>query len=270
MTKKRLNKAIIGILGVAAISVSNQASAFTAVSLGVFTGDTISRDDATPYKSWSDIQAKSNMGWVHTADWFKLQVGTQADITAGNTFNVGFSLTSRGTNQPLNTGGFSIWTSGTAVIAEGGGFHEYNQVRGRNDDGVTTNNDIGNIVDGHDGWVGYAQNGLSFDNGDGDSVAHGGAWNTNSPFLSGGAASASSSAATLDLFGLKAGYYLIGLGGVCPNNDASCMGQSPASRHYTFSVSTATAAPVPVPGAVWLFGSALAGVAGINRRKRSA
>jgi len=38
--------------------------------------------------------------------------------------------------------------------------------------------------------------------------------------------------------------------------------------HLQFSA-VATAAAVPVPGAVWLFGSAMAGLLGLNRRKAS-
>lgn len=262
MTKKSLHKAIVGILGAAALSaVSTQASAFSSTSLGTFTGATISRDDASPFKSWSDYGADINFGWVHTADWFKIQVGSANDITVGNTFNVQFQLTPRGTTQPMSTGGFSIWTSGTSPTVNGGGFHEYNQVRGPNDGNSHTNDNIGNVVSGHDGWVGYAQNGLTFTNGDGDIVANGGAWNTSSPYLTGGSASLVGGA-TLNLFGLKAGYYLIGLGGVCPDDNVSCIGTSPGTRQYTFTVSS-----VPVPSAVWLFGTAMAGLVGVSRRK---
>ena len=261
--KRKLNKAIINILGVAAISVSTQASAFTSTSLGVFTGDTITQDGATPFKSWSDYGAGNNKGWVHSVGWYNIQIGSAADITAGNTFDVEFNLVGSGTTQPLNTGGFSIWTSGTAATVDGGGFHEFNQVRGPNDGSISTNDSIGNVVDGHDGWVGYAQNGLSFFNGDGDAVRNGGGWNSSSPYLTGGAAS-TAAGATLDLFGLKAGHYLIALGGVCPNGDASCINTTPTLRDYTFTVSS-----VPVPGAVWLFGSAIAGLVGFSNRKKS-
>ena len=205
---------------------------------------------------------------MHTADWFRVQVGSASEISSGATYNVQFQLSPRGTTQPMTAGGFSIWTSGTAPLVDGSGFHEYNQVRGPNDGGVTTNNALaspGNIVGGHDGWVGYAQNGLSFVNGDGDSVPNGGAWNTSSPYLSGGSASANSSAATLNLFGLKAGYYLIGLSGVCPDNNAGCISTSPTARDFTFTVSTT---PVPVPAAVWLFGSALAGMGFVGRHRK--
>ncbi len=39
---------------------------------------------------------------------------------------------------------------------------------------------------------------------------------------------------------------------------------------YALNISTSATAPVPVPGAVWLFGSAMAGFAGMRRRKLAA
>jgi hypothetical protein len=64
--------------------------------------------------------------------------------------------------------------------------------------------------------------------------------------------------ATLTRF-LAAGNYTLILGGY----DGTSPGTNLA---YTATISAA-AAPVPVPGAVWLFGSALAGVVGFGRRK---
>ncbi|OAI19164.1 hypothetical protein ACQE3E_07225 [Methylomonas sp. MED-D] len=263
--KTKLDRAIVSILGVAALSaVSAESFAFGSTNLGVFTGTTITQTDSTPLRSWSDYGTSFNLGWVHTADWFTIQVGSASDIAAGNRLNVEFKLTA-GFTDPLSYGGFSIWTSGSNPIVNGSGFHKYNQVRGPNDGGVHTNDKLaspGNIISGHNGWVGYAQNGLTFTNSDGDLVANGGAWNTTSPYLNGGAAS-SVDGSTLDLYGLKAGYYLIGLGGVCPDN-AACMSQSPTTRNYVFTASTA---PVPIPGAVWLFGTAISGLIGFGRRK---
>lgn len=268
MRKLKLNKAIVSLLGAASLTaVSQQSLAFSSTGLGTLSaGSTISHDGSTPYKSWSDYGTNINFGWVHTADWLNIQIGSASDIAAGNRLDVEFKL-SGGATDPLNTGGFTIWTSGTNPVVEGSGFHEYNQVRGPNDGGVATNNSlasVGNIISGHDGWVGYAQNGLSFLNGDGDYVANGGRWNTTSPFVNSGAAN-SVDGANLDLFGLKAGYYLIGLGGVCPNASTTCMNQTPPRRNYTFTVSAPAA--VPLPGAVWLFGSAMAGFIGFTRRK---
>jgi hypothetical protein len=274
--KRKLRKAILGILGTATLAgVSTQAGAFSSTSMGTFSGTTLSVDGAAPFRSWSDYGTNVNFGWVHTADWLRVQVGSASDITSGSTYDVQFQLSPRGSTGPMTAGGFSIWTSGTAPLIDGSGFHEYNQVRGPSDGGITTNNNLGtagggNIVNGRNGWVGYAQNGLSFTNGDGDAVANGGGWNGSSPYLTnpGSSYASAGTSATLSLFGLKSGYYLIGLGGVCPDNHPSCNSTSPASRDYTFSVSTA--APIPVPAAVWLFGSALAGMGVIGRRKHKA
>lgn len=65
--------------------------------------------------------------------------------------------------------------------------------------------------------------------------------------------------ATLTRF-LTAGDYTLILGGY----DGTAAG---ANLLYTATI-TAAASPVPVPGAVWLFGSAIAGLVGVNKRKR--
>lgn len=66
--------------------------------------------------------------------------------------------------------------------------------------------------------------------------------------------------ATLTRF-LTAGNYTLILGGY----DGTVGG---ANLAYTATISAAAAAsPVPVPGAVWLFGSAMAGLIGFGRRK---
>lgn len=70
------------------------------------------------------------------------------------------------------------------------------------------------------------------------------------------------------LSGLKAGNYLIALGGSCPDIEGTAaVAACGAGNQFTFEVS---AAPVPVPGAVWLFGSAMVGLVGVNRRKQKA
>lgn len=67
--------------------------------------------------------------------------------------------------------------------------------------------------------------------------------------------------ATLTRF-LTAGNYTLILGGY----DGTTAG---ANLAYTATISAA-ASPVPVPAAVWLFGSAMAGLIGFNRRKQIA
>lgn len=147
----------------------------------------------------------------------------------------------------------------------------------------------GNILDGHDGWIGYANAGYSFQNGDGDYIQGlfagssnpsnigqygGGASdplngttltnvNGSSPYVNGGSASLSSGDALLSLYGLKAGYYLIGYAGSCPDNNDNGQGcATSGAQAYNLTVSA-----VPLPAAFWLFGSALTGLGVFGRKK---
>jgi len=276
MKKSSLRKSIALALGVTAmIGVSTQASAGIGAYTGMptFTGSTVSYSAATAYKSWSDYGTASNFAWGHTVSWNVIQIGSDTDIENETTFDVNFDLS----NESYRSG-FSVWTSGaaptTTSLGEGVGAHTINQVRGAND-GSTYNfalsGSYGNIVDGHDGWVGYAQNGFDFTNGDGDFIANGGAANMTSGVVSGYSADASISA-SLTLLDLAAGYYLVAAGGVCPDNlGAACaMPGSTASSPTDFTFTVSAVSAVPVPAAVWLFGSAIAGLGFSSRRKLSA
>ena len=66
-------------------------------------------------------------------------------------------------------------------------------------------------------------------------------------------------AVEITFIGLTVGDYSLWIGG----NGA---GNTSVGQQYVASI---TAAPVPVPGAVWLFGSAIAGLLGLGRRKAS-
>jgi len=197
-----------------------------------------------------------------------------------------------------------------AGAANGNGYgHKWSQVRGPSDGGVAgdpcgiggdcalgSNGWLGtggggNIVTGHDGWVGYANAGYSFANGDGDKLQgllagssnpsnigqySGGAALTNvngsSPYVNGGGATLSSGDAFLSLVGLKAGYYLVGYAGSCPDNNLN--GQNcglGGNQAYTLTINnTGSASAVPIPAAAWLFGSALGGLGVFGRRKDTA
>jgi hypothetical protein len=313
---RKLNKAILVALGAAALAgVSTQASAWSAVAVGtgVYDGTTAQSSTFTnAFKSWADYGAGINYAWAHTSKWLKVQVGTAADIAANKTLDVAFTL--KGTNTatgatPSNLGqwgGFSIWTTGSEAVINGAGQHSYAQTRGPGDGPSNTEmvdaggnpsgifdypnytlNDNGsgvatvssNVIYGPQGWVGYAQNGLTFTNGIGDVVAHGGAWNTSAGTAVTGSGSSwvedtATRSITLNLFGLKAGNYLIDAGGVCPDLSTTCInsggnyaGPNPGAnaRGFTFSVS-AEGTPVPIPAAVWLFGSALVSLGVFGRR----
>ena len=152
----------------------------------------------------------------------------------------------------------------------------------------------GNIISGHDGWIGYANAGYSFTNGDGDKIqglyagstnasnvgVYGGGAsdplngtaltnvNSSSPYVYSGYASLAAGDAGLALSGLLAGYYMIGWGGACPDDNANGQGCATASpQAYKLTITNGGVSAVPVPGAVWLFGSALTGVALSRRRK---
>jgi len=272
MKKPSLRKSIAFALGITAMAaVSTHASAFGVGAypgMPTFTGSTVSYSTTAPYKSWSDYGTNSNFGWGHTASFNAIQIGSDTDIANGATFDVNFDL-----SNDRYSSGFSVWTSGTAVLETsiygGVGAHVFSQVRGANDGSVhnfAMSGEYGNVIDGHDGWVAYAQNGVDFTNGDGDFIAKGGAANMTSGVVSGYSANASTSA-SLTLLDLAAGYYLIGLGGVCPDGlgAAECaMSGSTASSSTDF---TFTVSAVPVPAAVWLFGSAIAGLGFSSRRK---
>ncbi|WP_445370993.1 hypothetical protein ACH518_17365 [Methylomonas sp. HW2-6] len=152
----------------------------------------------------------------------------------------------------------------------------------------------GNIVRGHDGWIGYANAGYSFTNGDGDKIQGllagatnpgnvgqygGGASdplngtaltnvNQDSPYVYTGFATLSAGEAMLTLQGLKAGYYLIGWAGSCPDDNAN--GQNcgiGAGQNYMLTINNTGVSAVPLPGAVWMFGSALLGFTALGRKK---
>jgi len=68
----------------------------------------------------------------------------------------------------------------------------------------------------------------------------------------------SSHAVEITFQNLAAGHYSLWIGG-------NGSGNTSVGQQY---IATITAAPVPVPGAVWLFGSAMAGLVGFGRRKK--
>lgn len=347
MMNKRIRKAVLAVLGTAALAgVSGQAGAWTATNIGTGVYDgTVAQSvtSTTPYKAWADYNAGYNMGWAHTAKWYKIQIGTATNITNGDTLNVQVKLNGTDTHATLDNtmlwGGFTMWTTGTSPVVDAGSgtAHAYLQTRGPGDgpnnldipsaagtpNGIVDYGNYGlndggtgscainggscsNVIYGHDGWVGYGNTGRTFTNMAGDTVSGqasggtGGEINTVGGTAVTGTGSWVDNSVTgtiaLNLFGLKAGYYLFQLGGNCADYDPSCAklktGGSAANvgdwnyngpgavldgsgnptnalnaRGFTFTIGAAQAAPVPVPAAVWLFGSALAGMGVIGRRK---
>lgn len=329
MKKGSLSTAIAMVLGVSAMAgYSGQASAFASTSLGTYTGALISLDTATPSKAFSDyltgnVNGSYNQGWVHTAKFLRLTVGSAADIASGATYDVQLKMTGRGALTPsgaINNPSFAVWSAGINTIntaAVSGQGHGWNPSRGYNEAATDVNGNptislsnkffvSAGVQTGHAGWVGYVNSGpeytlvqykdplssakLQTSTGTvmNDAISHGALNTTSLTALTNPGASntsytnnyykdPSSSAmigteydyALMNLYGLKAGNYLIATGGSCPNNvsDAAASAACGTGTLYTFQVSQAPAI-VPVPGAVWLFGTAMAGLVGVSRRKQ--
>ncbi|MDO8844310.1 MAG: hypothetical protein Q7U98_12045 [Methylicorpusculum sp.] len=318
--KQKLRKAVISALGLTVMAgISNQASAYDSLSLGTYTGTDISFNSTTPFKAFSDYAAQ-NQGWVHTARFLTLTIGSAQDIIDGKTYDVQMQMTGRGNlgvsgTVAIDNPAFAIWTAGANSIDTGsvvGIGHAWNPTRGPNEVAldstgnlatVFTNGVIGGagVLDGHEGWIGYVNSGPaytlinSFEPLAGfnqtstghpvtDSVSNGALNTTSLSWLTNPSASSTSFTndyyrngnamvganadyAMMILYGLKAGNYLIATGGSCPTNvtPAAVCG---TGQQFTFNVSAAPAM-VPVPGAVWFFGTALLGLVGLGRRKNA-
>lgn len=245
--------------------------------LGVYTGTAIDIKDDVKYKSFADYMYNpsttgqtKNQGWMHTAKFLTLTVGTEQDIASGKTFDV--QLTISGDNSldaggkvknPLDNPSFAIWTAGTKAYSPENAFgqHGWNPTRGPNEEVVNINNakDKSNMnenfrriggLDGHVGWIGFVNSGGEYtltqhkDPLDSsqvqtlsgtpakDYVGHGGLNTTDKLWLTqpelstveysnnyikikGIITGETPDQASMKLYGLKAGNYLIGLGGSC-------------------------------------------------------
>lgn len=335
---KLIRKSVALVLTGSAFGIfSGQALALTALpDLGAATLDASSIWVAgnVAKRSWSDYGTFRNYGWTHTANFYKFAVGNTADVVAGTRFDVTVKMEGNGAN-PMLFPGFSIWTSGTNPVSEpfsnNGYGHEWSQVRGPNDGGFAgdpclTQKDCslgsngwmaadfrakspsipsaGNILKGRDGWIGYANAGYSYENGDGDLVQgrlagksnpnnEGKYWNptgsdpaigsysaltnvnASSPWVVDGSVSLAVADATMNLAGLRAGYYMIATGGSCPDNNNN--GQRcdrpdiiPTGTGFKLTITNQGLSAVPVPGAVWLFasGASLLGLLGKRRKQQ--
>jgi hypothetical protein len=259
---------------------------------------------------WKKIQVGSAADIANGATLdvqFKL-TGTKTSATSDNTLLWGgFTLWTTGTN-PVVDAGTSTAHAYLQTRGPGDGPNNLNIPNaagtpngvidfgnyGLNDNGTgscgVNGGSCSNVLYGHQGWVGYGNTGLGFTNLAGDAVGGvaNGSTGSETGFVGGDFNKQAGSAITgtgswvdssqpntiaLNLFGLKAGYYLINIGGTCPDGSSTCLngnnyaGAGGNARGYTFSVGDAQTAPVPIPAAAWLFGSALAGMGVIGRRK---
>lgn len=231
---KLQKKVLASILGVTAMAtVSTSAHAIDVASLGTLAGAGLTANaNLLPY-GWDGFN-NGSFGWMHNSDWvtFSVSQAGQANVSLSRT------------NSPANatSPAFTIWSySGnpdwTSYDMSVNDAMDYDQLTGKTG---STNSDWLPLT----GLVGYANAGTGFVNNHGSSLLH---------------TSASSSVAQA-IFNFAPGNYLMVMGGSCSTGTCASAGAQAA----TLSI---TPAAVPVPGAVWLFGSAMAGLIGFGKRK---
>lgn len=204
-----------------------------------------------------DFSGSPSANWGHNSDFGLFHISSASDVTItmssdnsliGHTFQDNTATPGTpwvgGANTAILAPGFSVWSG----WGNGGSRH-----------GAYANNGAINA---------FANNPLG--SGSGVVVIPG---TTTTGCNGGGAAcaynavlgsSSSISTATLTLNNLAAGDYIIFLGGYL-----GTAGPAQANNHvaYTASISATSVSAVPVPAAVWLFGSSLVGLLGFNRKK---
>jgi hypothetical protein len=238
---RRLRKAVTGILASSALALVSTHASAALVSFDAGTaGTSATVTDDVSLNSWT-FGFGVNLGWNHTINVHDLHVtGGAGDIV----------LTAKQTVATDALPGFTIWhrTGGSGFI---GGSHQFDQVTGP----TGTNAFMAASIDS---IVGYGNAGAAFTNANGNAVGHGGVFVPGS--WTSGTDGSGLGYVTLNLTGLAAGDYYILNGGSDFNNTS---GKTTGGFQLTATV-------VPVPAAVWLFGSALTGLVGWSRRKTAA
>jgi len=236
---KQLRKAIHLALGGAVLAAASTSASALDTYIGdlAYGGSTVSLNGNLLPQGWNGSN-NGGLGWGHNSDWYRLQV------TATGSLDLRVQATASGV-QPA----FSLWSTGTSGFDTSiGGAHSYSQIGDNSDwSGVSTpfvglaNNNAG-------GCAPLSQCGNSYGPGPGPGAAPG----VTASIGSEGAFSY----AQLFLPNVTAGsWYLIAVGG-----------SGGSGGGYTISAGPAA---VPIPAAVWLFGSALAGVGAIGRRRKA-
>lgn len=186
-------------------------------------------------QSWNganNVNGPGHVGWAHTSDWFTFQATSAGSIDVKVTGSIN-------SVQPA----FTVWNSGSAENSWSYG-HSYNQIQ---NEAVGTFVGFSNSDPDLNTYFGHGP----------DKTALGGANAFAGTVASYGIDGSGNKFAELVFSNLTAGtWYAVAAGGSGGSTGA-----------YTI---TANLSAVPVPGAVWLFGSAIAGLVGVSRRKRAA
>lgn len=252
--------------------------------------------DYTTVKSWADMAI--DLGWMHNVDW------VQVNVTTAGTYNIksqvlgirnvaGNANTATSTYSPLVADtsihpAFSVWSLAGNTFTSSGSSNNpatnqsplaygyaggtannkmgFNQVA----EPSATNNSAFLLAGGVNHIVGYSNSG------------HAGWYNGNGDYVTSGSTGASNGAnadgylwtdLTVDL---AVGSYLIASGGSCvdlvdcgPYQTKTTIATGATSIAWGTGWYELSVTAVPVPGAVWLFGTAMAGMIGFGRRKQA-
>jgi len=209
--------------------------------------------------SWAGNPMLLNSAWAHAGDWFEFE------LTEAATVAISAGAVVSGTIDPA----FSVYTSGSVAFDGGTNLWDEDGTAASGFDSPHSFNATSQLgalgtmwmQDGHGGnmqeALGYANAGNTYpgSTGWGEAIDDGADLGSGT-YASGVSWATGDNYADLVLNDLAPGFYTIFLGGA---------NHSLAGGNVNLSVSA-----VPLPAAVWLFASGLAGLAGVARRKKKA
>ncbi|MDD1620572.1 MAG: hypothetical protein LUQ11_03745 [Methylococcaceae bacterium] len=247
-------------------AMANPASAAWVGSDNVLgLGETITNTAANGSKNgWVDNRALNNDAWGMFGSWISFQLTSTATTTVKATAQTATASAPAFTLYRTDVSWIPFGTDATVAdwLVPGqtsggtsGTIHDMSQVAQAGQNGFiwATNKTAGGpgVVE----TLGYANSGHSYAANSWGQAVNGGANDVSIDNLyeSGITGSVDVGSASLTLNNLKAGWYTVFVSG--------------ANGTLTGSPIDVSVSSVPVPGAVWLFGSALVGLVGASRRK---
>jgi len=247
----------------------NPGTAWDTTNHLMMAGGTIAASNkTTDLVSYTGNPALDSAAWGHLGTWYTFMNHHALDTTVSVTSNMAdIGMTIWRTNGTFDGG---TQSSGELSTASKGTPHSFNQtgIAGAfgtywmTDSTLMTTDPLNTgTANGILETLGYANSGTAqAANGWGGSVGHG-AFDTSltNTFETGVTGTVAAGQIDLTLSNLAAGWYLVFIGG-----------SNTAQAAAPFNLTVSQVAPVPLPAAVYLFGSALMGLLTLGRRKFAA
>ncbi|MDD1620873.1 MAG: hypothetical protein LUQ11_05285 [Methylococcaceae bacterium] len=249
-------KTAITAIALATGSVAPAAAAWVGADNVLGSGETITNTSANSQKmGWTGNAALNYDAWGMEGSWLSFRLTATSDTTISATAD-GATMAPAFTLYRTN----STYTGQSVALSGGvnGAIHDFSQVAQAGQNGLiwATAKTAGGagIVE----TLGYANSGNSYAaNAFGQAVNYGvNDVSIDNLYESGISGSVGAGLASMTLHNLASGWYTIFVSG--------------ANGTLTGSPINVSVSAVPVPGAVWLFGSALVGLVGASRRKLNA